>query len=626
MEAPQDLEVRTVVPAGPIVDDGLDCATIARMFWSGVQRRGKSTILRQKELGIWRAQTWKELGAAARETAMGLAALGFAPGERASILSNTRKEWLYADLGILCAGGVSSGIYPTDSVQQVEYLMRDSGSRYLFVEDEEQLDKALQARAALPQLRKIVVFDPKGLRGFDDPQVMRLDALRALGRDYDATAPGEWEDRLRSRDAEDLAILVYTSGTTGRPKGAMISHANLIAVVRGYQQGLPQGPTDHRPCFLPLCHIAERSGGEYFALYTGTVLNFVERPETIAENVREMSPTVFTAVPRIWEKFHSAVTIAIAEATPLQRAVYRWAVQVGLQVAEIGISGGKASALLRLRYGIARLLALDNVRRAIGIHKARILITGAAPIAPDLIRWYLALGVPMLEAWGQTECSGAATVMPIDAIRPGSIGRTGPGVEIKVSPEGELLVRGPAVFMGYWNQPQKTAETIDAEGWLHTGDLGAIDEQGYVRIFDRLKDIIITAGGKNITPSEIENQLKFSPYVTDAVVIGDRRPYLTALILIDRDNVEHFAQQRAVPFSDFASLVRTREVHELIQGEVEAVNCRFARVEQVRRFRLIEQELSPEDEELTHTMKLKRRSVAQKYSDLIDSMYSETGR
>jgi len=612
--------------ANAIIDGGLDCATIARMFWSGVQTRGKFTILRQKEFGIWRAQNWEELGAAVRETAMGLAALGFASGERAAILSNTCKEWLHADLGILCAGGVSSGIYPTDSAGQVEYLMRDSGSVYLFVEDEEQLDKALQVRAALPLLRKIVVFDDKGLRGLDDPQVMMLDALRAIGRGYDATARGEWERRLASREAADLAILVYTSGTTGPPKGAMISHANLIAVVRGYQRTLPQGPADHRPCFLPLCHIAERSGGEYFALYTGTVLNFVERPETIAENVREMSPTIFAAVPRIWEKLHSAVTVAIAEASPLQRRAYQWAIQIGLQAAEARLRGRKGTAGLRLRYRIARFLALNNVRRALGIHKARVLVTGAAPIAPDLIRWYLALGVPMLEVWGQTECSGAATMMPVDEIRPGSIGRAGPGVEIKVSPEGELLVRGPGVFMGYWNQPQKTAETIDAEGWLHTGDVGAIDEQGYLRIFERLKDIIITAGGKNVTPSEIENQLKFSPYVTDAVVVGDRRPYLTALILIDRDNVEHFAQQRSVPFSDFASLVRTREVHELIQSEVEAVNRRFSRVEQVRRFRLIDQQLTPEDEELTPTMKLKRGKVTQKYADLIDAMYSEAGR
>jgi long-chain acyl-CoA synthetase len=368
-------------------------------------------------------------------------------------------------------------------------------------------------------------------------------------------------------------------------------------------------------------------GGEYFSLYTGSVLNFVENPDTVPENVREIAPTVFTAVPRVWEKFYSGVSIALSEATPLQQRAYRWAIRVGGQVADLVLQGRPVPPGLKLRFRLARLLVLDNVRKLIGIHRARFLVTGAAPIAPDLIRWYLSLGVPMLEVWGQTETCGAATGMPATRIRPGSIGPACPYNEVKVDPAtGELLVRGTNVFMGYLNQPQKTAEALDADGWLHTGDVGQVDADGYFRITDRMKDIIITAGGKNVTPSEIENELKFSPYITDAVVIGDRRPYLTVLIMVDQENVEKYAQDRDVPFSSYASLTRAPQVQALIAAEIERVNARFARVEQVKAFRLLDTQLSAEDEELTPTMKLKRGLVQKKYAPLIESMYAQAAR
>ena len=596
--------------------------TIPELFWNAVRRRSARVALRQKDFGIWQTTTWRELGGIAGEIAMGLTALGFEPGECASILSNTRREWMFADLGVLSAGGVSNGIYPTDAAAQCEYLLNDSSSAYVFVEDEEQLDKVLEVRARTPKLRRIFVFDMEGLARFSDAQVMSLQALRELGRTYGDAHPGELERRIAARRPADLAILVYTSGTTGRPKGAMISHHNLLHVVRGYDAVLPRANgVDEKMCFLPLCHVAERVGGEYLTLVNGGVLNFVENPDTVPENVREISPTVVGAVPRVWEKFYSGVTIALKEASTLQQLAYRWSIGVGGCVAERFVAQRPIPAWLRLQFLAARWLALDNVRKLIGIHRARYLLTGAAPISPDLVRWYLALGIPMLEVWGQTECSGAATVMPLERVKPGSIGRAGPYNEVRVSAEGELLVRGDNVFMGYLNQPEKTAETLRG-GWLHTGDVGTVDEAGFVHITDRMKDIIITAGGKNVTPSEIENQLKFSPYITDAVVIGDKRAFLTALVMIDQENVERYAQDHDIPFSNYASLCRAREVQELIRGEVERVNRQFARVEQIKSFRLIEQRLTAEDEELTPTMKLKRKLVHQKYAELIESMYS----
>ncbi len=596
--------------------------TLPRMFWNAVALRGDAVMMRQKELGIWRGWSWAEVGTIVRELAMGLAALGLKPGDCVSILSNTRVEWVWFDMAVLSAGGVSNGIYPTDAAGQVQFLCEDSDTTVLVVEDEEQLDKALEVRDRLPRLRKIVLIDDTGLARFSDPMVLTLDALREQGAAHDRAHPGEF-DRLReSRSADDLAILIYTSGTTGKPKGAMHSHRGLLVVVHGQNVILPQDERDERMCFLPLCHVAERVVGLYASIYTGTRMNFVENPDTVPENVREIAPTVFGGVPRLWEKFYSAVTIAVKEAGPVQQAMYAWALSIGHAVADRVLAGKPVGLGLKLAYRLAGIAALDHVRRFIGIHRCRFLVTGAAPIAPDLIRWYLALGIPMLEAWGQTESCGISTSMPPGAIRLGTVGTASAYNEVRVDAEtGELLVRGPNVFMGYLKQPEKTAETVDADGWLHTGDVGTVDEAGYFRITDRMKDIIITAGGKNITPSEWENELKFSPYVTDAVVIGDRRPYLTAIVMIEQENVEKYAQDRDVPFSNYASLTRAPEIRELIQGEIDKVNRKFARVEQIKAFFLLDTQLSAEDEELTPTMKLKRSFVQKKYASQIEAMY-----
>ena len=600
----------------------LEGETIPALFWKAVEQRNDQVWLRQKELGIWRSQSWREVGHVVRETAHGLLSLGLGRGEVVSILANTRREWVMADLAVLSCAAVANGIYPTDAAAQVQYLCEDSGTTVLFVEDDEQLDKALEVRAQLPRLRHIVVFDVEGLRGLKDPMVMSLDQLREAGRAHLCAHPQALQERLDQVAPQDLAILVYTSGTTGKPKGAMHTHHALVYTVRGYNTLISRSEADESMCFLPLCHIAERVGGEYFSLYTGCKLNFVENPETVPENVREIAPTVFTAVPRVWEKFYSGVMIALKESGRLQQLAYGWAISVGYRVADAVIEGRPVGALLRLQFKLARLLALDNTRKLIGIHRARYCVTGAAPISPELVRWYLALGVPMLEVWGMTETCGASTGNPPQAIKPGSIGPAAGFNEVRVDPAtGEILVRGPNVFKGYLNLPEKTAEAIDADGWLHTGDVGVMDEQGYLRITDRMKDIIITAGGKNITPTELENELKFSPYITDAVVIGDKRPYLVAIIMIDQDNVEKFAQDREIPFSNYASLTRTPEVQELVQTELDRVNAKFARVEQIKKFFLLDKQLSAEDEELTPTMKLKRKLVESKYAPQIEAMY-----
>ena len=597
--------------------------TVPEVFWNAVAKRGPKVWMRQKHLGLWRSMTWDETAQAVNEIAGGLLSLGFERGTCASILANTAVEWVLADLAVLSCAGVSNGIYPTDAASQVHYLCEDSGSTVLFVEDEEQLDKALEVRDRLPRLKNIVVFDMEGLRDLDDPDVMSLAALREAGRAYLKQHPQAVQERVASCRPEDLAILVYTSGTTGKPKGAMHSHRGLIYEVRGINTMAAGYESDERMCFLPLCHIAERMGGEYFGMYTGCMVNFVENPETVPENVREIAPTVMAAVPRVWEKFYSGVMISLKEASRLQQLTYAWGIGVGARIADKVIAGEPVDGWLKFQFTLARWLALNNVRKSMGIHRARYLITGAAPISPDLVRWFLALGVPMIEVWGMTETGGLSTGMPVGGlIKPGSIGKAASFNEVRIDPaNGEILVRGPNVFMGYLNQPEKTAETIDKDGWLHTGDVGTMDQDGYFRITDRMKDIIITAGGKNITPSELENELKFSPYITDAVVVGDKRPYLTAIVMIDQENVEKYAQDNDVPFSNYASLTKAVEVQELIQAEMERVNKKFARVEQIKKFFLLETQLSAEDEELTPTMKLKRKLVEKKYAPQIEAMY-----
>jgi long-chain acyl-CoA synthetase len=595
--------------------------TLPKSFLLAVEARGERPAIREKRHGIWKSVSWLEWLERTKEVSYALHAIGFKPGEVASILSNTVVEWLYADMGVLCAGGVSSGIYPTDSVKQVEYLVNDSRTKVIFVEDDEQLDKVLECRERCPTLEKIVVFDMEGLAAFSDPMVVSLDAFLASGRAHMVGREGLWQEMIASRGRKDLAILVYTSGTTGPPKGAMHTHHSVCFQLSHADTLFPIHENDERLLFLPLCHVAERIGGYYYSLATGSIMNFAESPETVPDNIREVQPTAFLAVPRVWEKFYSAVMIALKDATPLEKWIYSKAIAVGYEVADARLEGKEPSPLLQAKFKLAYWLALRNIRKVLGIDRCKYLYTGAAPIAPELIRWYLALGMNMYEVYGQTENCGVATVMPADQIKLGTVGKVVPWAEVKLSPENEILLRGEFLFAGYLNQPDKTAETLDKDGWLHTGDVGSIDNEGYVKILDRMKDLIITAGGKNITPSEIENELKFSPYISDAVVIGDRRPYLTCLIMIEQDTVEKFAQDKGIPFTNYISLCRSPLVQQLISDEVEKVNANFARVETIKRFHLIERQLTPEDEELTPTMKLKRKFVNQKYAPEIEAMY-----
>ena len=605
---------------GPYYFDG--CDTLAKLFRQRCLELGGKIALREKDYGIWLSYSWADFYEHARLIGLGLVALGLRRGEAVSILSEDNKEWIYTDLGVQCVGGISSGIYTTDSAAQLKYIVNDSDSRFLFVENDEQLDKFLSVRAEMPGLVKVIVYDRDGLHDFADDQVLFLDDLYAAGRAFLKENPDRFDEEIARSSPQETAILVYTSGTTGPPKGAMISHENIIASIIGGALTLPVGPDDEQLCFLPLCHILERLLTVFLPIGMKSTVNFAESPETVFDNVREVSPHAFTAVPRVWEKIYSRVTIMASEATPFGRWAFNRAVKAGLRRVKAVEEGRPVPLGTRLSYAFWDFALLRNLRRMLGFDRLRRGTSGAAPISPDLLRWFKAVGIVVLEGYGMTESSGVISVNRLEADRTGTVGPAVPGGEIRIAPDGEIQYRGPNVFKGYWNKPDKTAEAVTEDGWLKTGDVGRV-EDGFLTITGRLKDIIITAGGKNITPAEIENRLKFSPYIADAVVIGDKRKFLTCLVMIDQENVEKFAQDRKVPFNDFRSLCAAQEVRELIAGVVEETNREFARVEQIKDFRLIDVLLTAEDDELTATMKLKRSFVEKKHKRLIDEMYGQ---
>ena len=601
-------------------EKNVEINTIPRLFWDSVKSRGERVAMREKDLGIWQEISWSHYGEKAKLTGLALHTLGLEKGNVVSIASEGNPEWLYTDMGTIGAGGISSGVYTTDSAAQVKYLVNDSATKFYFAENEEQLDKILEVRGECPTLKKIIVYDMEGLNDFHDDQVISYEEFLKIGEKTNQENPNLWESLVNNVSPDDIAILVYTSGTTGPSKGAMINHTNLLYSINTGYDIFDVMEHEEQLSFLPLCHILERSVSVMIPLKTGAVVNFAESIDTVPENIREVSPTVFIAVPRIWEKFYSSITILMKDATFVGKFFYQFSINVGSKYKEYFIDGKEPPLSLKLSYWICNQLVLKNIKKLLGLNNCRYALSGAAPISPDLINWYLSLGIDMREGWGMTETAGVGTAFYSREIKLGHVGRAVNDSEVRIAQDGEILFRGPGVFCGYLNKPEQTKETL-IDGWLHTGDVGEIDNYGNLKITDRKKDIIITAGGKNISPSEIENELKFSPFISDAVVIGDKRKFLSCLIMIDEENVMKHAQDNDIPFSNFESLCKSEEIVSLIDDEVNKVNKKFASVEQVKKFSLIDIQLTAEDDELTPTMKLKRKFINQKYGDIIESMY-----
>jgi long-chain acyl-CoA synthetase len=595
--------------------------TLPELFTHQVARSGERLAIRFKAYGIWHRVSWREYGDEVERVAGALLAFGLRPQENVAVLAENRPEWLYCHLGIMSAGGVTVGIYPTSAPDQIGYLLNHSEARLIFVDNEEQLDKVL-AVAGTTRIERIVVWDAKGLWGFADDRVVFLDDFLKQGAAWTPSRPGAVAERRESIESADTAMIIYTSGTTGPPKGAMLSHASILWTLDAFLGINRVTADDEVVSYLPFAHIYENLISVFGALQTGYVVNFVESMETLFQNLREVSPTYFASVPRIWEKLASTVELRMADSTPLKRRIYRAAVAVGRRQARARLGGRRVPPGLALAYRLAHWAALAPLKRRLGFERTRIAVCGAAPASPELFEYYHALGVPLVEGYGQTESTGVISVNRVEAPRVGTVGQPIPGIEVALADDGEILTRGPHVFKGYFKDPELTARTVDGEGWLHTGDVGAW-EDGHLKILDRKKDIIITAGGKNITPAYIENKLKFSPYIQDAVVIGDRRKYLVALILIDEDNVTKFAQDQRVPYTTFQDLTQTAEVVRLVAAEVERVNRTLSNVETVKKFALLPRRFYAEEGDVTPTMKVKRAALEQRYADVVAGLYRD---
>lgn len=596
--------------------------TIPVLLMNRSRELGSRTAMRVKEFGLWRDISWDQYGNKARLTAMGLVALGLEPGDTVAVIGENRPEWLYADIGTMAAGGVTVGIYTTSSAEECGYILQHSGAKIYVVEDEEQLDKALKVRDECPNLKKIVVMDTEGLRNFHDEMVLDFDGLLNLGEEHDRDNPHLFEERMAIRQPDDLALLIYTSGTTGPPKGAMLNHVNIIWTLRSLAQAIPVLDTDELVSFLPLSHIAERLFSVYLPLQFKYTINFIENTDTVNDNIVEISPTVLFTVPRIWEKYSSIIFIKMKDTTWFKRFCFGIALKIGRSYAEARLSHEGVGSALKLAFRLAHFAVFKKLKERIGFERVRLAISGAAPISPEVLKFYHAIGVPLRQVYGQTEGSGPTSVHQGELIEADNVGPPIPGVEVKIARDGEILVRGHNVFMGYFKSPEASAETLQ-DGWLYSGDVGELDNRGFLKITDRKKDLIITSGGKNIAPQYIENKLKFSAYINDAVIIGDNRKFVSALIFIDEDNVVKFAQENKIQFTTYTSLTKAKEIVQLISGEIDGINKSLARVEQIKRFTILPKKLLEEDGEVTPTMKIKRKFINETYSDLIEDMYSK---
>jgi long-chain acyl-CoA synthetase len=616
-------------PELPSADVGY--RTVAAMVREWAERSPSAVAMRDKEFGIWQEVTWSDFYETMIDAAHGLLALEIDVGDRVSIQSEDRPEWVILDIATVAIRGITVGLYPTNPSTEVEYLLADSGAKVHLAEDQEQADKVMEVIDGLPDLTKIIHVEPRGFRQWrDDGRFISWDDFLEKGREHRTANPGAVERRMAEAEEGDVMTLVYTSGTTGPPKGAMLTNGNvaycldvLVNNSRRIGSERPVGPTDILLTYLPLCHVAERIFSTWTLAGNGPTLNFAESIETVQQNLREIQPTIFFSVPRIWEKIHAGVLIRLNDATFLKKLVARPSMAVARHIGTVrSANGGDFTVGSKLLYWIFNVLYFRSLKERIGLRRCRYAASGAAPIAPEVLEFFMGLGLPVYELYGMTENAAVATTNYPGSTKVGTVGE--PYVEgtLRIDEEtGEIQTKHDGVFKGYWNKPDKTRDTFTDDGWLRTGDVGEWVDGTHVRIVDRMKDVIITSGGKNVSPSEIENSLKVSPFIKEAMVIGDRRNYLTALLAIEYDTVGDWAARRGIPYTTYRDLSHKPEVIELMQKAVNETNEKFARAENIRKFRMIPKELDHEDGELTATMKLKRSAMSDMFGDLIEDMY-----
>ena len=615
-------------PASHVPAPAVTVASLARDWGSSDPAR---IAMREKDFGIWQEYSWARTWDLVMDAAHGLLALGIEVGDRVSIQSEDRPEWVILDLATVAVRGITVGFYPTNPAAEVKYLLTDCGATVHLAEDQEQVDRVIEIDPAMvPNLSRIIYCEPRGVRTYSDDRLMDWDDFLTVGRQHRAENPDVVAGHMADARPDDVMTLVYTSGTTGPPKGAMLTNANTAFCITRIigDDGLRgnQVPTadDLVVTYLPLCHVAERIFSTWHMVSCGLCLNFAESIETVTANLREVQPTLFFAVPRIWEKLHASVMIKGTDASPFKRLWLRFGLKLASVIGREKVAnGGLHTTKSRLLNLVGYPLVFRALQERIGLRRCWHAGSGAAPIAPEVLEFFIGIGVPVYELYGMTENAAVATGNFPGRMILGTVGEPYPDIGFRLDEEtGEIQTKHPGVFVGYWNRPEQTAETFTADGWLMTGDVGEWVDGTHVRIIDRIKHIIITAGGKNISPSEIENSLKTSPYVKEAMVIGDRRKFLSALIGIELDTVGDWALRRNIPYTTYRDLSEKPEVLELIQGVVNETNEKFARVESIREFRMIPKELDHEDGELTATQKIKRSAMEDAFGHLIEEIYA----
>lgn len=595
--------------------------TLPQMLRERALNAPDAIAIRQKDFGIWNPCTWKGYWQRACHIGLGLHALGVTEGSHIGVISDNRLEWVLAQMGASVIGAVTVGVYPTSPAVEASYVLAHADVELVFCEDQEQAEKVLESLDGLPALKHIVVMETKGFRNYPDAMRGRIHSfaeLEALGRERMAAEAGIIDDTLNRQTLDDIGLMIYTSGSTGKPKGAMITYRNMRAVVPGIVDRLELQPSSSHLSYLPLCHVAEQMLTTFVPIYLGSQVNFGESLRTVQEDLREVAPTLFLGVPRIWEKLYAAITIKMEESHAPMRRLYQRALAACEPFAHK--SAGQRSLREQWVYRFWYWLVLRALLNFIGLRKAKVALTGAAPISPAVIRYFRTLGVPLIEVYGLTESTGMILGQSLDDVRWGSVGSPCTGVECRASDTGELLVRGDMVFAGYYKSPEQTLEVIQ-DGWLLTGDVVRIDGDT-LYIVDRLKDVMITAGGKNLTPSEIENAVKASPYIKECIIVADRRKFVAALVQIDFETVSKWAESRGIAFTHFRSLAEHSEVRKLVDEEIDRANGTLAEVARIRRFHLLTKELDHDDGEVTATMKVRRANIYQAYQAEIEALYA----
>ncbi|MEI6608979.1 MAG: AMP-binding protein [Deltaproteobacteria bacterium] len=596
--------------------------TLPKALLSIAEKQPNRIAMRKKDFGIWQDITWADYLENVKHVALGLHALGVKYGEHVAIIGENRPEWLYSALGIVCAGGAWVGVYTTNPVVECEYVVGHSDAVVYICEDEEQLDKALVFRDKTPKLRKLIVWEMEGLKHYEDPMLMSFQQLLDLGKEEDLKNPALFKQLSEQAQPQDIAGIIYTSGTTGPPKGALLAHEGYLWVGRTAQQVMPATNRDETISFLPLNHVYEQIFDIMFHLTIGHIVNFTENTDTVMADMREVSPTMFHAVPRIWEKYYSGIVLKMADATWLKRQLYKIAVKIGTQYNNKALARKPVPFPLYLAYHLAYFVVFRKLKERLGFDKVRLGVSGAAPISHEILKFFQSIGIPIREGYGMTETTGITHMSSEVDYKVGTVGKALPETEVKIAEDGEILVKHKGIFKGYYKDDEQTKEVL-IDGWMYTGDVGLIDDDGYLKLTDRKKDLIITAGGKNVAPQYLENLLKFSPYINDSVVIGDGRKFLSALIVIDEENVTKYAQDKKVQYTTYATMTRAEEIIALIAEEIDKVNKQVARVENIRKFKIIDKKLYTEDGEVTPTMKVKRKSINAQFGELIESMYKD---